>query len=209
MKKNKGFASVLIILAIVFIAGVSAVSYFLGKHSAERKEAVDEKQETQKVNSIDNISWKEYKNDELGFSFRYPSNYEVTAEKFTGENLNYTLYGAIKGKNNSFGFSDFDYYKDLRASMSVKDIINTESSGIIFWRSNGSGPYECYDDMDCTPYSDEFQYGARFVTSKGKIISFMAGKHFNDGRETHTLEEIMKLPEHKDFFETIKTVKIY
>lgn len=214
MKTNKGFASLLIILAVVAVAGVSVGSYYLGKQSAQKEEILTDKTITEKQESKNSIPseqtlWKEYKNDELGFSFRYPSNYEVAAEKFTGENLNYSLSGAIKGKNNSFGFSDFDYYKDLRASLSIKDIINTGSSGIIFWRSNGSGPYECYDDMDCTSYSDEFQYGARFVTSKGQIISFMAGKHFNDGREFHTLEEIMKLPEHKDFFEIIKTVKIY
>lgn len=36
MKTNKGFASLLIILAIVFIAGVSTGSYYLGKHSVDK-----------------------------------------------------------------------------------------------------------------------------------------------------------------------------
>jgi hypothetical protein len=38
MKTNKGFASLLIVLAVVVIASVSVGSYYLGKHSVEKKE---------------------------------------------------------------------------------------------------------------------------------------------------------------------------
>lgn len=220
MKNNKGFAGIGIILAIIAVLAVGGVAYFMGKSSNNIQMPEINTQTNQPVENTATkdvtftvpIDWKEYKNDELGISFMYPSNYQVSVEKDSDETSYATFSGTIKNKTSSFYFSNFDYYKDLSRSLSYKTIINPQALGIIFWRSNGSGPYECYDNQDCTPYSDEFQYGARFdltTPENHKVFTFFNEIRFNDGKTTHSIEEAKTLPAHKDFFEIIKTIKVF
>lgn len=153
---------------------------------------------------------KEYKNDQIGLSFMYPSGYTVAPADYPGiDKTRLTL--EIKGKGNSYFVDSFDFYQSAPTSYKYSDLKNDDSFGIFFWRSNGAGPYECYEDMDCTPYSDGFQFGARFETTSSsyKIISFYNGKNFRDNKQNHTLDDVKNLPEFKDWFDIIKTVKIY
>jgi len=46
MKTNKGFASLLIILAVVAVAGVSVGSYYLEKQSAQKEEILTRSSKT-------------------------------------------------------------------------------------------------------------------------------------------------------------------
>ncbi len=201
-----------ILIALLFI--IAKPWLFKNDISVEQELVSQEEQQETQVNQEVKISsvasqdiknksvWKFYLNEDLRFSFSYPPTYYV--EPYGVSNFSTQL---ITDGNNKYFFSEFDIYKSITGPKAYKsEILNNENSeGILFWRSNGSGPSECHDDLECVPYSDEFQFGARFEVADNQVITFSNGKIFRDGKESHTLDDVKNLPEFKDFFEIIKT----
>jgi hypothetical protein len=151
------------------------------------------------------VSWKEYRNNEIGISFKYPPDSNVILENISDDHLHFI--GRMGNNNYVFRFSDLNIYKEIAKTTQYKVIENQENAGILFWRSVAFDPKKC---LECLPYSDEFQYYASFdLKQVGRVITFSGTKIFNDGKEAHSLEEVMNLLGHKDFFDIIRTVRTY
>lgn len=78
MENKKGFSLFEAVLIGVLIILALACAYYLGKSSNKEKmlEINNQvNQTTENTASITSTDWKEYKNDELGFSFSHPSDY--------------------------------------------------------------------------------------------------------------------------------------
>jgi hypothetical protein len=218
-KNNSKTNTVLLIVLVIFAFGIIWIQW--NDRKAEKgkdtylKNQIEVQNNTNEFDSkseVNNgtLSLKEFEDKNLGFSFLYPSTYIVSAEELQGVGLNYYYQGMINSDKYNYSFTDFDHYQDNPMSYKYQTMQFPGAIGIYFWRSNGSGPYECYEDQDCTPYSDEFQFGIRFDLKKQdkyKTITFYGSKIFRDGKTSHTLADVINLPEYKDLFEITKTFK--
>ncbi len=64
----------LVLISVILIIGAFSFGIWMGKKSMGTKEIVK--------NLTDN--WQEFKSDKYGFSFKYPSDWQVTEDKETG-----------------------------------------------------------------------------------------------------------------------------
>ncbi|MEI8270014.1 MAG: hypothetical protein WCG45_01470 [bacterium] len=136
MKKNKGFAPILIALIVAGVLVVCGVIYFFSKNSynnapentgicgrngefcpgtpgyEERIKRENQNTETtkdsDKIKNVDiSESLKEYKNIEAGFSFKYPAEYgEVIVTKDSPDDIGYAFLGSV-GTSRKLSFNFF------------------------------------------------------------------------------------------------------
>ena len=132
-KSQNGFASIVLVVALVVVFG--AAGYFVWQRQAmpvqETEMEIKTEQEVAEVvveeNDSETAGWKIYRNEEIGFEFKYPDFYKLddneieTQNRFSGlqisnkdfkfnvrinkEVSNYTWYGVN---------SSYKYYKDTK-----------------------------------------------------------------------------------------------
>lgn len=153
------------------------------------------------------INYKTYQHPLLKFSFKYPENYTITVES-KNDTWPFTFIGKIlnEAQTYHYNFYDFNSYESNASRYKTREMDN---GGILYWNSFGSGPYECYEEMECPdPYSDEFQFGALFQLENGAPLSFHNSYHFRDNQAEHSLADVQNIDIFQDWFTLIETVKI-
>jgi len=70
-------------------------------------------------------NWKTYKNEEAGYAFKYPTEWNAVTNKYNSKN---SLFGP--GATNESGYGGVEFYGTLSAGQSLKDFIKKFNSGV-------------------------------------------------------------------------------
>ena len=119
MQKNCGFVNIPIVIGLIFIIAVGGYFAFGPKLNMERNPI------SNTLSQTESSGWQTYRNEEGGYSFKYPNEWNVAINKFNSKNA---LFGP--GATDESGIGGVEYEGELSSGQSLSGFVKKFNEGV-------------------------------------------------------------------------------
>lgn len=189
----------IILLVIAFGLFLLVKILFLQKNeTTEVEETLSEEMDSEYFEN------KILKNAQAGFQLTYPGSYTFVSDDTSIYSIGSLSRSPDRIDILSNSFSNL-YSQDSFRIYGSEDL---EQGQTLSWGSFGKGPVECSYEA-CEEYSDQFVVLLQLSSIKEGNLALSTTLYLNDGKNMHTLEDMMDAPVIQDMYAIAKSFELY